>query len=94
MIEGNACPDHIHMVLSIPPRISVAGAIGFLKAKSAIRLHYEFGRIEETCSRKASGVEGYLVFYVGLDRDVIIKYVQDQWKKDKFNDCQLDLQWS
>ncbi len=41
VIEGNATPDHIHMVLSIPPRASVAQVMGFIKGKSAIRLHLE-----------------------------------------------------
>jgi len=44
IIEGHAMPDHIHACISIPPRYSVANAIGFLKGKSAIRLHREFGR--------------------------------------------------
>jgi len=44
IIEGHAMPDHLHACISIPPRYSVANAIGFLKGKSAIRLHREFGR--------------------------------------------------
>lgn len=95
VIEGNACPDHIHMVLSIPPSISVAGVIGFIKGKSAIRLHYEFGKRRGNLQQKSFWSRGYFVSTVGIDRETIIKYVQDQWKKDKFNDGpQLDLYWN
>ena len=52
VIEGNACPDHIHLVLSIPPRASVAQIIGFMKGKSAIRLHLEFGRNHNNLQQK------------------------------------------
>ena len=95
MIEGNACPDHIHMVLSIPPRLSVAEVVGFIKGKSAIRLHYEFGKKHGNLQQKSFWSRGYFVSTVGIDREQIIKYVQDQWKKDKFIDGPpLDLYWS
>lgn len=44
IVRGNAMPNHIHMMLSIPPKYSVARTMGFLKGKSAIRIHHEFGR--------------------------------------------------
>ena len=95
VIEGNACPDHIHLVLSIPPRSSVAEIIGFIKGKSAIRLHYEFGKKRGNLQQKSFWSRGYFVSTVGINREQIIKYVQDQWKKDKFIDGpQLDLSWN
>jgi putative transposase len=94
VIEGNACPDHIHLVLSIPPRASVAQIIGFMKGKSAIRLHMEFGRNHNNLQQKSFWSRGYYVSTVGINREQIIKYVQDQWKRDKFIDGpELDLYW-
>ncbi len=95
VIEGNACPDHIHLVLSIPPRISVSAIMGFIKGKSAIRLHYEFSKKHNNLQQKSFWSRGYFVSTVGIDREQIIKYVQDQWKKDKFIDGpELDLYWN
>ena len=94
VIEGNACPDHIHMMLSIPPKYSVAHTMGYLKGKSAIRAHLEFGRKRMPLSQKSFWSRGYFVRTVGIDKEVVRKYVQDQWKKDQFNDGpQLDLHW-
>lgn len=94
VVKGNACPDHVHMVLSIPPKYSVAYAIGYLKGKSAIRAHYEFGK-RRPLMQKSFWSRGYFVRTVGIDREVVKKYVEDQWKKDKFIDGpQLDLQWN
>lgn len=95
VVEGNACPDHIHMVLSIPPRISIAEVMGYMKGKSAIRLHQEFGKRRNSIQQKSFWSRGYFVSTVGLDREAIIKYVQEQWKHDTYNDGpQLDLHWN
>ena len=92
--EGHACPDHIHMVMMIPPKYSVAHVMGFLKGKSAIRMHMEFCKVRKAVSQKAFWSRGYFVSTVGIDEEIIKKYVRDQWKKDKYNDGeQLDLNW-
>ena len=87
MVEGHLMPDHIHMCLSIPPKYSVASAIGFLKGKSAVRIHREV--------LKAKRVKGlhfwsreYCVSTVGLDEDTIRKYIRKQESHEK---DQLDL---
>jgi putative transposase len=81
LIEGRAMPDHIHMCLSIPPKYSVAQAIGFLKGKSAVRVHR--GVLGE---RKLTGLHfwaaGYCVSTVGLDEDTIREYIRQQEKLD------------
>ena len=95
VVEGNACPDHIHMILSVPPRYSVSEIIGFIKGKTAIRLHFEFGRRHGNLQQKSFWSRGYFVSTVGVDRDQIIRYVQGQWKNDRFIDGpELDLHWS
>jgi len=87
MVEGNLRSDHIHMCLSIPPKYSVAFAIGFIKGKSAVRIHREVLRI-----KRLTGLHfwsrGYCVSTVGLDEETIRKYIREQEKKEK---DQLDI---
>ena len=69
--EGNAMPDHIHMVLSVPPKYSVAMAIGFLKGKSAVRIHRQVLKTKGTLFGRTFWASGYCVSTVGLDEDQI-----------------------
>jgi putative transposase len=77
LLEGNAASDHIHMCLSIPPKLSVAHTIGFLKGKSAVRIHRELLK-----ERRMTGLHfwstGYCVSTVGLDEERIRKYIREQ----------------
>ena len=89
IVEGHAMVDHIHLVLSIPPKYSVAYAIGFLKGKSAVRIHRELLKI-----RRVTGLHfwsrGYCVSTVGLDEETIIKYIRDQESRER-EQLNLDL---
>ena len=80
--EGKAMPDHIHILLSIPPKFSVSNTIGFIKGKSAIRIHRDLLK-----SKKMTGLSfwarGYCVSTVGLDEETIKRYIQDQDKNDE-----------
>ena len=82
MIEGHLMPDHIHMCLSVPPKFSIAFAIGFLKGKSAVRIHRQVLR-----NKRVTGLHfwsrGYCVSTVGLDEATIRKYIRDQDKLEK-----------
>ncbi len=77
LLEGYAMPDHIHLCLSIPPKFSVAHTIGFLKGKSAVRVHREL-----MGHRRMTGLHfwstGYCVSTVGLDEAVVREYIQQQ----------------
>lgn len=79
LIEGNAQNDHVHMCLSIPPKYSVAHTVGFLKGKSAVRIHRELMH-----ERRMTGLHfwstGYCVSTVGLDEERIRKYIREQEK--------------
>ena len=79
--EGHAMPDHIHLLLSIPPKFSVSNTIGFIKGKSAIRIHRDILK-----SKKMTGLSfwarGYCVSTVGLDEEMIKKYIKEQDKKN------------
>ena len=88
IIEGHVMLDHIHMCISIPPKYSVAHAIGFLKGKSAIRLHREFGSVG---MGKHFWIRGYNVSTVGLNEEQIRKYIRDQEKIDR---QQMELELS
>jgi putative transposase len=82
LLEGHAMPDHVHMCLSIPPKFSVAHSVGFLKGKSAVRIHRELLR-----ERRMTGLHfwsaGYCVSTVGLNEDVIRRYIREQEAQDK-----------
>ena len=79
LLEGHCMPDHIHMCLSIPPKYSVAHTIGFLKGKSAVRIHRELLR-----ERRMTGLHfwatGYCVSTVGLDEQRVRQYIREQEK--------------
>ena len=87
LVEGNLRPDHVHMCLAVPPKYSVAFAIGFLKGKSAVRIHREL--LNE---RRMTGLHfwarGYCVSTVGLDEVQIRQYIKEQ---DKLESGQGDL---
>ena len=77
MQEGHCLPEHIHMCLSIAPKYSVAHTIGFLKGKSAVRIHRDLLR-----ERRMTGLHfwasGYCVSTVGLDEQRIRRYICEQ----------------
>jgi len=94
IVAGNARPDHIHMIMRIPPKHSVAFAMGFLKGKSAIKMHQEFCKIKRALGQKSFWSRGYFVSTVGINRAAVEKYVKEQRKRDKYIDGdQLDLNW-
>ncbi len=79
LVEGHAMPDHVHLCLSIPPKYSVAYTIGFLKGKSAIRIHRQYEQDRRVWG-KHFWAEGYCVSTVGLDEAQIRRYIQEQEK--------------
>jgi len=82
------------MIISIPPKYSVAHTVGFLKGKSAIKLHQQFSR-RKSITQKTFWSRGYFVRTVGIDKKLAQNYVKNQWKKDKYIEGeQLDLSWN
>jgi len=82
MHEGHAKDDHIHLLLSIPPKHSISNTVGFIKGKSAIRIHREVLN-----TKRMTGLSfwatGYCISTVGLDEDTIRKYIKEQDKQDE-----------
>lgn len=78
LLEGKAMPDHVHMLLSVPPKYSVAMTMGYLKGKSAVRIHRELLKTKGTLFGRAFWSRGYCVSTVGLEEAMIRRYIQNQ----------------
>ena len=82
IIEGHLMPDHVHMLVSIPPRISVSNFMGYLKVKSALMMFDKHTNLKYKFGNRHFWAEGYYVSTVGLNEATIKKYIQEQEKHD------------
>lgn len=84
LLEGHAAADHVHLFLSIPPKYSVAYTVGFLKGKSAVRIHRELLR-EKRLVGLHFWATGYWVSTVGRDEESVRKYIREQegWEREQ-----------
>ncbi len=89
--EGHLLLDHVHMMMSIPPKYSVAQVIGYLKGKSAIHIAREFAGHSRNFVGQHFWARGYFVSTVGRDERVIREYIQQQELEDRRRD-QLPLE--
>ena len=83
IIEGEVCPDHIHMLISIPPKMSVSGFMGFLKGKSSLMIHQRWGNMKFKYRNRQFWCRGYYVDTVGKNTKAIKEYIATQLKQDK-----------
>ena len=86
IIEAEACPDHIHMLLSIPPKYSVSQIMGFLKGKSSLMIFDRHANLKYKYGNRHFWCRGYYVDTVGRNKKVIEKYIQNQLEEDFAND--------
>ena len=86
IIEGHLMPDHIHMLVSIPPKLSVAAFMGYLKGKSALMMFERHANLKYKFGNRHFWSEGYYVSTVGLNEATIRKYISDQEKQDQIKD--------
>ena len=86
LLEGKAMPDHIHLLLSVPPKFSIAMTVGYLKGKSAIRIHRELMKTHGTLFGRTFWARGYCVSTVGLDERMIKEYIQNQEQNERDQD--------
>jgi len=86
IIEGHMMPDHVHLLLSIPPKISVASFMGYLKGKSSLMIFDKHANLKYKFGNRHFWAEGYYVTTVGLNEATIAKYIRDQEKKDMVED--------
>ena len=75
-------PDHVHMLVSIPPRISISSFMGYLKGKSALMMFDKHANLKYKLGNRDFWAEGYYVSTVGLNEATIKKYIQEQERKD------------
>ena len=83
ILEGHLQPDHIHMMIAIPPKYSVAQVIGFLKGKSAIFVARNCMGQKRNYTGMHFWARGYYVSTVGADEEVVRQYIRNQEKEDK-----------
>ncbi|MGO5073726.1 IS200/IS605 family transposase [Clostridium sporogenes] len=86
IIEANACKDHIHMLVSIPPKISVSGFVGFLKGKSSLMIFERFSNLRYKYGNRHFWCRGYYVDTVGKNKKAIEEYIKNQQKEDMIAD--------
>jgi REP-associated tyrosine transposase len=82
ILEGHVMPDHIHMMIAIPPKCAVASIIGFLKGKSAIAIPRRFPGKERNFTGEHFWARGYAVSTVGFETDQIRKYIKNQGEEE------------
>ena len=81
--EGHVMPDHVHMLISIPPKYAVSQVIGFIKGKSAIHLARTYGERKRNFVGQHFWARGYFVSTVGRDEATIREYIKNQEEEDK-----------
>ncbi len=82
IIEANACSDHIHMLVSVPPYLSIAQFVGFLKGKSALMIFDRHANLKYKYGNRHFWCRGYFVDTVGRNEKAIKQYIQNQLKED------------
>ena len=86
IIEAEACPDHIHMLVSIPPYISIAQFMGFLKGKSSLMIFDRHANLKYKYGSRNFWCRGYYVDTVGKNKKVIEEYIRNQLEEDYSKD--------
>ena len=82
ILEGHMMPDHVHLLLSIPPKMSVSSFMGYLKGKSALMMFDKHANLKYKFGNRHFWAEGYYVSTVGLNEATIKKYIAEQEKHD------------
>ena len=91
LVEGEACPDHIHILVEIPPKMSVSGFMGFLKGKSSQMIYEKWGDAKFKFRSREFWCRGYYVDTLGKNSKKIEEYIRNQLNEDKIAE-QLELE--
>ena len=86
IIEAEMCPDHVHMLISIPPKIAVSSFMGYLKGKSSVMLYEQFGEMKYKYRNREFWCRGYYVDTVGKDKAKIANYIKHQMDEDRLGE--------
>ena len=85
IIEGEVCPDHIHMLVSIPPKISVSSFMGYLKGKSSLMIFDKHANMKYRYGNREFWCRGYYVDTVGKNTQKIKEYIANQLEQDRMS---------
>ena len=85
ILEAEVCPDHVHMLVEIPPKYSVSSVMGFLKGKSSIMIYSKWGNARYQYRNREFWCRGYYVDTVGKNTKKIKEYIANQLKNDQLN---------
>ena len=83
IIKGHIMPDHVHMLISIPPKHAVSSIIGFMKGKSAIAIARQFSGKQRNFAGEHFWARGYAVSTIGFELEQVERYVQEQQGQDQ-----------
>ena len=86
IIEAQACPDHIHMLISILPKYSISQIMGYLKGKSSLMIFDRHANLKYKYGNRHFWARGYFVDTVGRNKKAIKAYIQNQLEEDKMSD--------
>ena len=86
IIEAEACPDHIHMLVSIPPKYSVSTIMGYLKGKSSLMIFDRHANLKYKYGNRTFWARGYYVDTVGRNKKQIEEYIRNQLEQDQISD--------
>ena len=86
LLEGEAGPDHVHILVEIPPKMSVSGFMGYLKGKSSTMLYEKFGELKYKYRSREFWCRGYYVDTVGKNAGRIAEYIKHQLEEDRLGE--------
>ena len=86
IIEAEVCPDHIHMLIEIPPKFSVSSVMGYLKGKSSLMIYERWGNARYKYRNREFWCRGYYVDTVGKNKKAIEEYIRNQLTEDEMMD--------
>ena len=83
IVEAEVCPDHIHMLVEIPPKMSVSGFVGYLKGKASLIIYQRWDNLKFKYRNREFWCRGYCVDTVGKNKAKIAEYIRNQLKEDE-----------
>ena len=86
IVSADVCPDHVHMLVEIPPKLSVSSFMGYLKGKSSTMLYEQFGELKYKYRSREFWCRGYYVDTAGKNASRIAEYIANQLKEDELGE--------
>ena len=86
IVEAEVCPDHVHILVEIPPKKSVSSFMGYLKGKSSTMLYEQFGELKHKYRSREFWCKGYYVDTTGKNTSRIVEYIKKQLKEDQMGE--------